>query len=398
VRRLPAGGAIACALAGTMAHAGEWVTQYSIAPEFRLFPVSTKRTNEDTVSPSIAFSGEFYYDTDSGDDRFVISPFVRLDADDGNRTLLDLTEAHWLRFGEGWDFLAGLNRVFWGVAESVHLVDIINQSDLAADVDGEDKLGQPMLNGTLYRDWGTLGLFVMSGFRERVFPDEDARLSAPLPIRESASAYDSSAERLAPELAIRYSQVFGDVDFGLSHFYGTSREPRLIPTPQPGGLELTPRYDTIQQTGLDVQLTRDATLYKLEAISRFGHGDWFGAFVGGFEHTLYQLLDSDADLGLLAEYQFDGRDDSAPVTVADNDLFLGSRLTLNDVQDTAVLAGTIVDTKNGSTRAILEAERRIGDDWKVELESRLFLIANDRDPTAIFRDDDLLTLRLTRYF
>lgn len=385
-------------LTNTGADAGEWNTQFSIAPELRVFPVSTDRTNEDTLSPSITLSGEFYYDTDRGDDRFVISPLLRLDADDDNRTLVDLTEAHWLRFGDGWDFLAGMNKVFWGVTESVHLVDIINQSDFAADIDGEDKLGQPMLNGTFYGDWGTLGIFAMTGFRERVFPDEDARLSAPLPLRESASEYDSGAERLAPEFAIRYSQFFGEIDLGISHFYGTSREPRLIPTLRPSGIELVPRYDTINQTGLDVQLTRDATLYKLEAISRFGHGDWFAAFVGGFEHTLYQIFESDADLGLLAEYQFDDRDDTAPITVADNDLFLGTRLTLNDVQDTALLAGTVIDTVNGSTRAIIEVERRIGDDWKAELESRLFFIANDDDPTQTLRDDDLITLRLTRYF
>ena len=40
----------------------------------------------------------------------------------------------------------GVRRVFWGVAESNHLVDVINQTDAIENPDQEDKLGQPMLN------------------------------------------------------------------------------------------------------------------------------------------------------------------------------------------------------------------------------------------------------------
>lgn len=380
------------------ASAGEWDFQASVAPELRMFPSSSDFGNEDSFSPSLSLEAEIVYDTESGDDRFVFKPFARVDADDGNRSLFDIREAHWLRFGDGWDSVVGISKVFWGVTESVHLVDIVNQTDVAADLDGEDKLGQPMLNANWYADWGTLSVFAMTGFRERIFPDEDARFATPLPIRESDTAYDSSLERLQPDIAIRYSQFFGEVDLGISHFYGTSREARLIPKVGGSGPFLSPRYDVINQTGLDIQLTRDATLYKLEAISRFGHGDWFAALVGGLEHTLYQIADTNADLGLLAEYQFDDRDDSAPLVTSDNDIFTGARLTLNDVQDTALLAGTVIDTSNGSTSAFIEAERRIGDDWKAEIESRLFLVSNENDPTGQLRDDDLITLRLTRYF
>lgn len=380
------------------AEAGEWDFKASIAPELRLFPTPTASSNEDRLSPALSFEAEIVYDNDAGSDRFLIKPYIRLDADDGNRNLFDLREAYWLHFGEGWDLIAGINKVFWGVTESVHLVDIVNQTDTASDIDGEDKLGQPMVNATFYGNWGTLGLYAMTGFRERVFPDEDARFSAPLPIRQRDTQYDSGLERLQPDLAIRYSQFFGEIDFGISHFYGTSREPILLVKAAPSGQFLVPRYDVIHQTGIDIQLTRDATLYKFEAISRFGHGNWFPAFVAGLEHTLYQINETDADLGLLAEYQFDDRDNSAPLTIADNDLFFGARLTLNDVQDTALLGGSVVDTTNGSTSTFIEAERRLGNDWKAEIESRLFLISNDNDPSEQLRDNDLITLRFTRYF
>ena len=54
--------------------------------------------------------------------------------------------------------------MFWGVTESVHLVDIINQTDFAGDIDGEDKLGQTMLSLMLQRDWGEITAFVLPAF------------------------------------------------------------------------------------------------------------------------------------------------------------------------------------------------------------------------------------------
>ncbi len=160
-----------------------------------------------------------------------------------------------------------------------------------------------------------------------------------------------------------------------------------------------PQYDQIDQTSLDLQLTTDAWLWKLEAITRSGHGDRFLAAVGGFEYTLFGVLETSADLGLLAEYLYDGREDgTAPGTSADDDIFLGARLALNDEQDSAVLAGAIVDRTSQATLLFVEAERRLGDSWKIELESRIFLNVPGGDPLAGIRDDDVVTLRLTKFF
>ena len=53
---------------------------------------------------------------------------------------------------------------------------------------------------------------------------------------------------------------------------------------------------------------------------------------------------------------------------------------------------------NGSTTALIEAERRLGENWKGEFEARLFTNIDDDDLTAAFKEDNVLTLRLTRYF
>ena len=123
------------------------------------------------------------------------------------------------------------------------------------------------------------------------------------------------------------------------------------------------------------------------------------AAVGGFEYTFFQVFESEADLGLLAEYLYDGRDeDKAPPTSADNDVFVGARLALNDVQDTSALLGAVVDVEDRSTALFVEAARRLGDSWKLELESRRFLGVSDSNPLNAFEDDDFVVLRLSYFF
>lgn len=381
--------------------AGELSWSAEISGEVRAFPnrPAFPRQQGDALVPSVSVEPEVVTEWNDRRDRFTFVPFARLDAGDDARSHVDVREANWLHLEDNWDTVVGIAKVYWGVTESRHLVNIINQTDQVEDVDEEDKLGQPMVNGNVTTDWGTFGLFILPGFRERTFADVEARLGGPLPIDDSHATYESAAEARHVDFAARWRKTIGDWDVGLSQFIGTSREPRLIPTVRAGETVLVPHYEQIDQTGLDVQLTAGATLWKFEAITRGGQGDRFAAAVGGLEHTLYGVFESNADIGLLAEYLFDGRDnDRAPPTSADDDFFLATRLTLNDAQDTALLAGVIVDRDTQTTLLSIEAERRLGDSWKMEMEARLFLNVASEDPISAVRNDDVITLRLTRYF
>jgi len=382
-------------------HAGEWDVSGVADVEARVFPhaPSHPRQRGSTLSPSLSIAPEVIYEWNGRDDRFTFKPFARWDRDDPARTHVDVREASWLHLGNTWDTVVGVDKVFWGVTESRHLVDIINQTDGVENTDGEDKLGQSMLNANVERDWGTASIFILPGFRERTFAGEKGRYSGALPVDRDAATYDANAKERHVDLALRWRQTFDDLDIGIAHFHGTSREPRLIQTVKNGATVLVPHYDLIDQTGMDAQLTKDATLWKVEAITRSGHGKRFYAAVAGFEHTLYAIGDSHADLGLLAEYQYDGRSVStAPSTSANDDVFVGARLTLNDEQDTSLLAGAVVDRSTRSTALSLEAERRLSDRFKLALEGRVLTNIDDRDALYAIRNDDVLIVRLSTYF
>ena len=99
------------------------------------------------------------------------------------------------------------------------------------------------------------------------------------------------------------------------------------------------------------------------------------------------------------EYHRDGRDPaSTPATGFDNDLFLGARYALNDVDDTQALTGAIIDAEDGTLSFFVEAERRIGDRWKIEAEARLLGNVGDKNVLAPFKRDSFLNLRLSRFF
>ncbi len=325
-----------------------------------------------------------------------VVPFLRLDDLDDERTHFDLREAYWRGVGDAWEVTVGVNRVFWGVTESRHLADVINQTDLVEDIDGEDKLGQPMIQLATDRPWGRLQAFALIGFRERTFSGPAGRLRTPPPVDEDAAIYESGAGSGRIDGVLRWSHYFGDWDVGAYWFHGTGREPQLIPDPARG--RMLPLYRVIHQAGVDVQYTRNAWLWKLEAIAREGQGATFGAGVAGFEYTFYQVGRSAVDVGLLGEYLYDGRDDTAPPAFEDDDLFVGSRVAFNDPFDTAVLGGAIVDRHDGSVVAFLEAERRVGSRTKLELETRWFLNVAPNDTLRVFDRDSHVVLRVSRYF
>jgi len=344
---------------------------------------------------SMQLQSEIYW-RGGGGGRASVVAFGRYDADDDERSHADLREAYWGYRGESWDLSVGINKMFWGVAESRHLVDVVNQTDLVEDIDQEDKLGQTMLNINVQRDFGRFELYLMPRFRERTFPGGDGRLRTPLPVHADGAIYQSPAGDDHNDVALRYSHYFGDVDIGAYVFDGTSREPSFVIAPE--GDRLLPFYEQMTQLGVDVQYTRNSWLWKLEAIARDTTSDTFAAAVGGFEYTFFGARGTGADVGLLFEYLYDNRDADAPPTAFDNDVFIGTRLALNNSTDTSLLAGAVVDAHTHETFLNIEAERRFGDNLTVDLRVRAFTNIDNGDALSSIAEDDYLQLTVNWYY
>jgi len=377
--------------------AGEWDLTGFLGVDSQAFWQDGRFAGQhDGANLSVMFQPELYWRSDSARHRFSAVGFARADFHDSERTHADFRQLYWGFDSDSWDLNIGVNKIFWGVTESRHLVDVINQTDLVEDIDQEDKLGQPMINFNLQRDYGRFEFYVLPWFRERTFPGTDGRFRSPLPVDTDNPLYESSAGNEHVDVALRYSHYFGDLDVGVTLFDGTSREPRFLLAPE--GDRLFPVYDQMTQFGVELQYTRDAWLWKLEGIYRDSSSDSFAAATGGLEYTFYGVRDSAADVGVLLEYLFDDRSADAPPTAFDNDLFVGMRLALNDASDTSVLAGIAADLDTNEMFLNIEAERRLGDSLSVELRLRAFMNADASDLSYAFEHDDYLQLRLSWYY
>jgi hypothetical protein len=386
------------------AQAGEW--RGRIAGEFLGFfknPASPAQYND---YESLALEPEYFNEWNDRDDLFTFKPYLLVDSHDNHRTHGDIRELSWVHAAHDWETNIGISKVYWGVTEAEHLVDVINQADLVVDEDGEDKLGQPMGKLTLIRDWGVVDLFVLPGFRERTFPGSKGRPRFIIPISDDP-VYESGAKDRHVDLAARYSRSFGAFDIGLSHFSGTGREPRFLVLPGPA--EITPYYEIVHQTSLDLQAILGGWLWKLEAMVRSGQGKQIRALDGGYEYTFVGVHDSQIDVGLITEYLYDSRGDSIDQAAAvagqpfftspfQNDLVLGTRITLNDAASSELLASVIIDLDGGGESVNVEASRRFGDAWKLSLEARGVQNIPVNNVTYSFRDDTRLRLELARYF
>ncbi|MGJ8680288.1 hypothetical protein [Paraglaciecola sp.] len=364
---------------------------------------------------SAYFSPEIYSSFNEGADSFLFKGYFRVDQQDSERTHGDIREFKWTHSGNEWEVQAGIGKVFWGQAESLHLVDVINQTDAIEAVDGEDKLGQPMVSVSLFKDWGNTTLFVLPYFRERTFSGVDGRFRAPLPVDTDNPIFESDDEETNVDWAARWQRSIGDWEVGLSYFDGTSREPTFVVLPDNNGeLSVRPLYPQMQQTGIDVLALLGGWIVKFEGIQRnlfeqdrifiidgipvsYEQQDYFAA-VAGFEYSYVGLFDSVYDINLLMEYQYDDRKELA-TSVAQNDLMIGSRLVFNDIDGTEILMGFVQDLDYSNVRSgFVEASSRLNDNWKWRLDAWFFSSDEPTEATHLLRRDDYIQFSLEYYY
>ena len=372
--------------------------QFELSLQGQFFPGLSSGSTDIREQFFTGIEVEFSSDFDSDHLIGTFLPYGRVASVGGEMNHVDIRELNLLYTQGNWEGIAGISRVFWGVTESGHLVDIINQTDQLEGFDGEDKLGQTMIGISRLFDQNTVDLYVLPGFREREFLPPGQPLALPFTVSDDEPLYGAGNEAQHVDFALRLSGYQGIADYGLSWFSGTSRDPEFI-------LQSTgtyrPRYPLIHQAGLDLQLTIDSWLWKLEAIHRVFESDTitddFTAVIGGAEYTIYGLVDALFDLGLLSEWHGDSREDRTTVPMQ-NDLFTGLRASFSDTQSSEFLAGIFSDLDDGSNGVRVEASRRILNDARITLEAQSFVDVDSDNALAYLKDGNFIVLSLQLFF
>lgn len=355
---------------------------------------------QDYVSnQSFSVQSNSQWQWNQGREQLSFAAYLSTDQYDESRTYADIRELIWTHASDQWEINAGIGKVFWGVTEFNHLVDIINQTDLVADIDGEAKLGQPIINLSLIKSWGMLDLLVLPGFRERTFPSAAGRMRTPVPIDTKNAQYQSDQGSRHIDYAVRWSHVLGSADLGIYLFEGTSREPILLPPTDltdSANLRAIPYYQQITQIGVDTQYTRGNWLYKWEARWRRNAQNQDFAAQLGVEYAAYNLLDG-ADLAVFFEYGWDEQRENAISGIQD-DLFLGGRWSFNNVRSGELLVAINYDLDYNTHGAVFEFSQRAFKSSKLALQARVFDTDDPRDVLQGLAVDDHIKLTLSLFF
>jgi hypothetical protein len=390
-----------CSLLGalsSLSFANEWQVSGYVESQIHVFPNSpTQSAQFESTDLSLAAQPQWTWSNEDQDTLIRITPFMRIDQRDSERSHFDMREMYIHNIHSDWELKAGIAKVFWGVTEFQHLVDVINQTDLIEDIDGEEKLGQPMINVTWVQEYGLLDFYLLPYFRQPTFAGTEGRLRTPIIIDHKNATFDASNEEHHLDGAIRWSTVMDQWDIGTHVFYGTERTPELRFNPQ-HPTRLYPHYANMFQLGLDAQWTGESWLHKAEVIWRNDGRSPYWAVQLGTEYTVYDVKMSGHDIGFLAEYGGDTLSKNDTARLFQNDLSLGVRWTLNDIVGSQLLAGFTYDLDYADRSFFIEASRRLNDQWKLILEARLFDADNDRSALYIAEKDSHLLLTLQFYF
>jgi len=343
---------------------------------------------------SMLFQPEVYLEWNKGKQLMQFVGFARIDQYDTERTHADIRELYWQAIFKNWELSVGLKKIFWGITESNHLVDIINQADALEGFDLEKKLGQPMIHFSWSPKWGTIDLFAMTYHRQLKFPGMQGRLRPPFDLDYDNTSYEGELDEYNPDLAIRWSHSISIFDIGLSHFYGSSRTPLFESS---DSITFSAFYELINQTGLDIQASTGSMLWKTEIIYRVSKRKNINAFTVGGEYTFSNIFSSGVDIGLIAEYNFDDRG-AESINALNDDFFFGTRLAINDKQSSDLIGGVIIDRENQTLRYLLEVNRRLGDSWKISIEASGFSNIDPSEFLYLIRNDSYAQISLAKYY
>lgn len=373
----------------------QWDIRGNVSLQAQWFPNESNHSATQTSNLSLSTETEFFRDI--GDNAsLTITPFARIDQRDEERSHVDLREFTYAWFSDNWEARLGLGKVFWGVAESSNPVDVINQFDSIENDDSSAKLGQPMINLLLLRDWGEIDLYLLPGFRERTFPGADGRPRPATVVDIDDAQFESSQEERHIDFAGRVSGAVDAWDWGLHLFHGTARTPEFRFNPD--NQRIVPFYYQNTQVGLDVQATLESWLLKAEIVYRRGDEiENHSAWVSGFEYSFYDLRGSGADIGLVTEWLYDDRAERSGQPFQ-NDALIGLRMALNDEQSLEGLLGVISDLDGGGQLISLEGSRRFGSNVKASLQFNLFNHVNDDQSLQQLSDEDNLQIDIAYFF
>ncbi|PSU47691.1 hypothetical protein C9J12_14175 [Photobacterium frigidiphilum] len=363
----------------------------SIELQQRLFTHNNTQVSQHNAYTTALIKGEIGYEWENVSLGF--EPLVSISNDDALQ-YADIQQLLLTHYFDTAQIFYGIDTVFWGVTESYHLVDIINQVNIVADPKREAKLGQPMIGASWFIDNHTVDLYYLPYFREQYTPESNSRPWRGLPINDKAM-YESSREQKHVDWAVRLSGFIDDIDYGFGYFRGTQRNPIYELHHNSSQLALTPFYYQTQQWSIDLQYTYESWLFKGEIVYESPNSlSSQYAWVGGFEYGIYNIVDSSQDISLLLEGLYSNNKDSNLLPFTQH-IMSGLRWDANNDSSTNALLTLIHGIEGNDSTIYINAQHRINESISLSLDGWLFYKVENQPQLAAYQNEDYFQFNLT---
>ncbi|MBF97010.1 MAG: hypothetical protein CMJ13_07300 [Pelagibacterales bacterium] len=333
----------------------------------------------------------------------LLEPFYRYDHHDKERSLLDVSQGYFLYFNDYSELKIGKDKVFWGVAELKNLVDIINTFDSASGEE-KSKLGQSLISYSYINDkFGYIDLIYMPEFHKPTQVGESGRLRLNLPTQNYNAIYEGGAGDKVPSWAIKWQNSINETDISFQFFRGTSRDGSTLPVIEDGKLKYFSGFERISQFGTFFQKIYGPLMFKFEGIKRNGQKNSeylrenYYSYITGVEYVNTRIFNKIWDLNLFAEYINDDRGSSS-TDIFQNDIFIGSRISLNNIDGTEINQAFTLDLDGNGNTGNFEVSSRFNESIRVIVEYNYYWSLKSADTLYSFRRDNYLGIKVTNYF
>lgn len=304
--------------------------------------------------------------------------------EENERTFMRLDELYGKYGFEDDMVMAGRNIRFWGALEVRNIVDGFNPQELRNDPFETDKTGVWNVQYSHYTESGEFSVIVK-------LKEEDQKMADfpyvyyffPAPVHYG-DGLESESSRYRPTFYLTYggsTDTEYAVDYAVILQNGYDSQRYFITDAPPLGVmvDLHQYAYLVNKISTYNTMVIGNTLLKVEGlyaavIDDPNISDYMHAGLG-VEHTIAQMI-GDADLGLIAEYYYYKTFEGGKYTdlelfeIFQNDLFLGGRYTFNDVDDSSIVGGVVLDMEYNEQSYYVEYETRIADTFKVHLDYR----------------------------
>lgn len=394
--------AAASALVSGAARAVEVASRGEVGLETRVFQPDDDRDSRDG---NVAAVARVRVEARQGDFRARLRGFVRHDEVDRGRSAAFPEEAwlEWkrdrLRLAVGWDMLT------WSATEAFHPADVVNSRYFDSNIEGFEKLGEPLAELRVKIGQGNVAAYFMPYFTPPIFPSPRSRLSFTPPSVRLGRALRLQGDgtvtdgRWVSQWGVAAQQTVGDADVSVHVLQHVDRFLPVVGVDTRGG-QLRPLFRPVLQVGGTYQQVFAGLIVKLEAAylmfdrpalaagtpfvpldpRALGEDRDHGAIAVGLEYGFSH--DNGWETTLLVEGQSifaEGRGLRGNARIRrelnlfQRDVLAGVRLALQDEADSALLAFLAVDVEDpDQIFANLGYGRRLGEEWSLKTGLRIF--------------------------